>query len=413
VQYKISPHIDFLLNNDESQAILFNKQTKKEHIFKRNAINFVKQFIDYKSVDLLSSEEKAVLGKLKELNIITNEFSNKNCNLRKIRFVQPLTRLQIEVTQNCNLRCAHCYLSETSEYKFKLDKKEIFNIIDQAYTLGVREINITGGEALVHSDIAEILKYISELGLKLRLFTNATMLNEKFIDSLKLINLDYLKISLDGVSKETLNSIRGKGVFERIIPKLYALKQSGIKVEITTVVMKQNISEMEEIISFVKEEITSRHFIDTFIPIFNSDDDYSLLINEKEFVKSISSVLDNMKLIKNNHVSSYCGFGEDYLYINSEGNIQLCPMLTKVDNYKTYNIKNSTLEYIWNDICETRKPQCSYFDHCKYAGYCGGGCRSRGFYTSKGDINARDLYMCEMYKYLESKGKLYELNTTR
>lgn len=66
----------------------------------------------------------------------------------------------LELTYNCNLRCPHCYIQEDLNKREKFrDKKEILNLIDEMEKQGVVELNITGGEATLHPDFLEIIRY--------------------------------------------------------------------------------------------------------------------------------------------------------------------------------------------------------------------------------------------------------------
>lgn len=63
----------------------------------------------------------------------------------------------IEILTKCNFACEHCYLPEHTE---TMKYKDIVNIVDQLYALGVFEITLTGGEIVLHPLFMDIISYI-------------------------------------------------------------------------------------------------------------------------------------------------------------------------------------------------------------------------------------------------------------
>ncbi|HKT65978.1 MAG TPA: radical SAM protein [Burkholderia sp.] len=78
------------------------------------------------------------------------------------------------ITQRCNLRCTHCYLTD---YTKSPELSEIVPIIDHLGGRGVFGIVLIGGEPVVRNDLAEIVKRISEHGIRTKIATNATLID--------------------------------------------------------------------------------------------------------------------------------------------------------------------------------------------------------------------------------------------
>ena len=58
-----------------------------------------------------------------------------------------------EITSRCNLFCAHCRGSSTSDcIEGELTTRECFNLIDQIFEVGNPILIITGGEPLCRPD---------------------------------------------------------------------------------------------------------------------------------------------------------------------------------------------------------------------------------------------------------------------
>ena len=79
-----------------------------------------------------------------------------------------LNQIYFYMTEGCNLRCRHCWISP--EYQTQdgssnsLDFTLFQSIIEQAKPLGLSEVKLTGGEPLLHPQIKEILQWIHAQG---------------------------------------------------------------------------------------------------------------------------------------------------------------------------------------------------------------------------------------------------------
>jgi MoaA/NifB/PqqE/SkfB family radical SAM enzyme len=73
----------------------------------------------------------------------------------------------------------------------------------------IKILKITGGEPFSHPDINTFLKRVSQCHFKTIILTNALLLNSTQIDLIKNNNMQ-LGISLDGITAETYDYIRGK-----------------------------------------------------------------------------------------------------------------------------------------------------------------------------------------------------------
>ena len=94
----------------------------------------------------------------------------------------------MEVTERCNLGCAHCYINipagDQGAHKRELKKAEIFGILDQIVDQGCLWLLLTGGEPFVRPDFLDIYTYAKKKGLLVTLFTNGTTISTRIADHL-------------------------------------------------------------------------------------------------------------------------------------------------------------------------------------------------------------------------------------
>ena len=94
---------------------------------------------------------------------------------------EPQLRLVAwETTRNCNLACVHCRASATmGPHQGELGTKEALRILDQIAEVGQPIIILTGGEPLLRSDIFKIARYGTDLGMRMVMALNGTLITAK------------------------------------------------------------------------------------------------------------------------------------------------------------------------------------------------------------------------------------------
>ncbi len=90
--------------------------------------------------------------------------------------------LDIELTERCNLLCGHCYirrpLHDQTAQSREMTPAFIQKLLEDAQALGCGGVRFTGGEALIRPDFQQIYLSTYNLGLKVSLATNATLLTD-------------------------------------------------------------------------------------------------------------------------------------------------------------------------------------------------------------------------------------------
>ena len=91
----------------------------------------------------------------------------------------PLRQLYFYLTEGCNLKCRHCWISPKYQAPDKpasgLDVELFRDIIKQAKPLGLDGVKFTGGEPLMHPAIFELLDVVRTEELRLIVETNGVL----------------------------------------------------------------------------------------------------------------------------------------------------------------------------------------------------------------------------------------------
>ena len=129
----------------------------------------------------------------------------------------------------CNLACRHCFNASgpREPWLAPLDGATVRRTIAEAERLGVREFYFTGGEPFLHPEILDLLDAALTVA-PTTILTNGTLVDEAMADGLvtiagrSLYSLE-VRVSLDGVTAEENDRLRGRGSFASALAAIQRL----------------------------------------------------------------------------------------------------------------------------------------------------------------------------------------------
>ncbi|MBK9208223.1 MAG: radical SAM protein [Anaerolineales bacterium] len=181
--------------------------------------------------------------------------------VRMHRPITHLTKVYIEPTVACNLDCITCFRNAWDQPMGRMTDEtfeSIFNGLKQMDP--IPNVYFGGiGEPLFHPKTIEWIRRVKELGVKVELITNGTILTEKKSRELIDTGLDVLWVSLDGATPETYSDVRLGAELPTIIKNLerfVKMRAAGHypspEIGIAFVAMKRNISDLPQVIKIGK-----------------------------------------------------------------------------------------------------------------------------------------------------------------
>ncbi|MCI5145891.1 MAG: radical SAM protein, partial [Candidatus Electrothrix sp. AR3] len=161
-----------------------------------------------------------------------------------------------EITRRCNLKCVHCRSSSELEVAghpdFSFDEAK--RVLDDIKTYANPVMVLSGGEPLLRPDVFDIAAYGTELGLRMCLATNGTLVTEETCLNIKKSGIKMVSLSLDGSTAEVHDNFRNQeGAFAGTMNAIRLFNEHGIQFLINSSFTKRNKEEAPKIYQLVKE----------------------------------------------------------------------------------------------------------------------------------------------------------------
>ena len=136
----------------------------------------------------------------------------------------------VVVSRRCNLSCGYC--TEYDDKSPPVPTEVLEQRFEQLARLGTAIVTLTGGEALLHPDITELVQRVGELGMVAALNTNAFLLTRRHVQELNDAGLYAMQISIDA---KRGNDVTRKAL-KPLLPKLKLLAEDAhFRVRVNTV----------------------------------------------------------------------------------------------------------------------------------------------------------------------------------
>ena len=203
-----------------------------------------------------------------------------------------------ELTQRCNLKCRHCFVGKIDyDHDVPIDKAR--DLLDKMKKLGVNELILSTKEPFAYPYICELLEYCAELDFFVTLVTNGTLISDQVLDSLSLCKVKALSVSLEGISAETNDYVRGEGVFEKVIDAVERINKLNnstkyyfplaLQISLTS----KNITEVGAMIDWFENSPFLTVNVGDIAILGNAEDNVELKLSEKEYDKAVKVLLEN------------------------------------------------------------------------------------------------------------------------
>ncbi len=161
----------------------------------------------------------------------------------------PLGSLYLYLSESCNLRCRHCWVSPAPPgdgAETLADYAVLTEAIVRAKELGLGAVKLTGGEPFLRGDIVALLRFLRREDLIIDIETNGTMIDADMARILGECGVRQVSISLDAARADRHDRLRGvPGCHGRAVEALRRLGSEGIARQVIMSLYGENIPEIE------------------------------------------------------------------------------------------------------------------------------------------------------------------------
>ena len=278
-----------------------------------------------------------------------------------------LSRLDMELTERCNNNCIHCYINlpadEEKARKKELTTGDAMGILKQAASLGCLTVRFTGGEPLLREDFEEIYLFARRLGLKVRIFTNGTLVTTHLANLLSRIPpLEKIEVSIYGMKRKPYEAVsRVPGSFHAARRGIDLLLKNNVPFVVKAVLFNPDKNEAREFEEWSRTipwmDFPQSSVIQLYLRCRGTDEGRNTLIKglrlpAKEMLNIEAKRPEEYRKELKTFCSQFCRIPEEKLFwcgagigggcVDAYGNLQPCLMLRHPST--VYDLKKGSLK---------------------------------------------------------------------
>jgi radical SAM protein with 4Fe4S-binding SPASM domain len=303
----------------------------------------------------------------------------------KTAFLPP--HMSIELTTACNLSCRHCYRKSAPQAVQTMPTGTLLALLQSLVDSGLRVVELTGGEPLLHPHFKEIFSFCTDHMLSTAVMTNGTILSYDIFELL-VAKRDsiFLSISLDGSTAEKHNLRRGsETAFQRTVKHIALLSSAGIKVRVAMAVDEGNFDDIEATLLLARELGAAVFSYTPVLPLGRAKDwanvkwnvEYDKVVKmERELIEKYKDFLGFLspELTCGMENGDNCGAGYRTYAMDPYGYVRPCPLyedtkflLGNLLSQSLEEVFSNPLAYAFENVVPPNQALC---DGCERKNYC-------------------------------------------
>lgn len=170
--------------------------------------------------------------------------------------VPALDFVWLELTNQCNLQCIHCY-SESSPQSTAgdlLDESRYLALITEAFELGCRHIQFIGGEPTLNKSLPTLIAHAAGCGYQIvEVYTNLVNLSVSLLEVFRQHRVS-VATSFYACDADVHDAItQSRGSHQRTVNNLKRMLECGLPVRVGVIAMEENQAEISSAMAFLRE----------------------------------------------------------------------------------------------------------------------------------------------------------------
>jgi len=273
--------------------------------------------------------------------------------------------LLAELTYACPLQCPYCSNPvDYSQYPTELSTEDWKRVLTEARKMGAVQLGLSGGEPLVRTDLAEIVRHARDLGYYSNLITSGYGLTEERIIELKEAGLDHIQVSIQASTQELNDHIAGTKSYNHKQDVARLVKKHGYPMVLCVVFHRKNIHQMADILKMASElgadylELANTQYYGW------AHKNRDLLLPSREQFETAEKIAQDYKETVKGKMKIYyvvpdyyedrpkaCmnGWGTTFLTVAPDGVALPCHSARELPGLDCPNVTEFSIDEIWND----------------------------------------------------------------
>lgn len=438
----------YVLNNDfvirgwyKLPYAIFDLKNNAPYFIDRDDFKRILYMTGKKDVNLSDEKEREFITFLLKRNMIHEAVEGETRSLYYKYYPSMYKQsVQWSITGKCNYCCKHCFQSAFQGILGEPTLEQCLDIVRQLDECGIRNVSLTGGEALIRKDFFTIVDEITRRGMSVTtIYSNGKLVTPELLKKMKEHNIHpAFQISFDGVGCH--DWMRGYDGAEKIaLDAIMLLHDNGYHVGSAMCLCRENVNVLRETVNtlaaagcrslkvqcttplgewqshtedYLTIEETLQAYLD-YIPKYKEDGCPLELQLEGFFLydrKSDSYCVPDERNMSDDMLDMYtpCSVVKKSLYIGPNGAVVPCMSMCGSEIEKQFpNLFESSLSEILMESSYTEmitksmryqlesQPECC---NCPHKCICCGGCRAMGVVSQPDNYFAPDPIACVMHK---------------
>jgi PqqA peptide cyclase len=270
-----------------------------------------------------------------------------------------------EVTHRCPLHCVYCSNPlQMTAAKSELPTEDWVRVFQQAATLSVLHLHLTGGEPLARPDLTALVAAASKVGLYTNLITSGLGMTETRLKELVGAGLDHIQLSFQDAREDSADWIAGTKAHARKVELARIIKQQRVAFTVNLVVHRQNLDHLDETIRFLETLQPDRMEIahvqyygwalqnrTALMPTPEQVDNALLLVAEAQKRTAGRIRIDSVVPDYYARYPKACmgGWGRQLALIDPAGRALPCHAAGVIPGLSFDNVKDHSLAWIWKE----------------------------------------------------------------
>jgi radical SAM protein with 4Fe4S-binding SPASM domain len=286
------------------------------------------------------------------------------------------------LTNDCDLKCAHCYRPQGKIYNLTLRDVQLI-----CESLKINSVGLGTGENGLNPEYFPIIHYFRERRIPVTLASNGFTVQITPDEILKTFH--DVEFSIDFPTEKEQNTFREEGNWRRILSGIERCRKLGLEVSVLAVLMNLNYNKLGELAKLVGSFGCNLR-VNVFQPVHNEDymptyhqywEAFHILFDQAALISCTEPLVNTFSGLNTLH-GSPCGCKS--IRITPLKEVLPCAYWPagKVSLAELFKLKEGVFDSPHFQESRRIPKGC---EACRYVGNCRGGCRSRALLLEEAD----------------------------